>query len=130
MLLRARGITAAQSAGHQGCSGAGRGRWRRVSRERLMQVISSRSTPTSEPHFRSHERLSDKPKRLYEIDNDSFRRPRRTASGGRSGLSASEKTRSEIGHLVTDAQKVEDPKALSDSLTKHQVPSSVIAAAS
>jgi hypothetical protein len=33
-------------------------------------------------------RRSGKPKRLYEIDNDGFRRPCATASGGRSGLSA------------------------------------------
>jgi hypothetical protein len=55
--------------------------------------------------FCNHERLSHKPKRLYEIDNDSFHRPRGTASGGRSGLSASEKTRSEIGALSRTHKK-------------------------
>ena len=54
--------------------------------------------------------LSHKPKRLYEIDNDGFHRPRETASDGRSGLSASEKTRSEIVALSRAYKKSKTPR--------------------
>ena len=55
-------------------------------------------------------RLSRKPGRLYANDNDCFHRPRGTASGGRSGLSASEKTRSEIGALSRTHKKWKTPR--------------------
>lgn len=61
-------------------------------------------------------RLSHKPKRLYEIDNNRFQRPRGAATDGRSEPSPSEKTRFETGVFVTNAQKVEDPNGLCDTL--------------
>jgi hypothetical protein len=55
-------------------------------------------------------RLSHKPKPLYGSDNGSFRRPHRTASGGRTGLSATEKAPSEIVALSWMHKKSMTPR--------------------
>jgi hypothetical protein len=74
------------------------GCWRRVGLPSagdhpVLLVVEKEAEGAWQRRPRVPRRLSHKPKRLYEIHNAAFRRPRRSASAGRSGFAETEMTR-------------------------------------
>jgi hypothetical protein len=65
-------------------------------------------------------RLSHKPRPLYESDNGIFRRPHRSASGGRTGLSATEMAPSEIVALSWMHKKSMTPRVCATASAKSE----------
>jgi hypothetical protein len=96
-----------RAGGHR----VGRRALRRQSSSRLRTRQQMKALVSQRPwHDHVRGRLSHKPKPLYESDNGIFRRPHRGASGGRTGLSATEMAPSEIVALSWMHKKSMTPR--------------------